>query len=129
VVVAQGGASYGFSLYLHEGVPTFAVRNQDTLRTVAGKRALPTGEWTHIVGVLDGEQQLRLFVNGEQAASAKGHAIDVVPADVLSIGADTGSLVADDYQASNAFRGEARDLRFYVGPIEAKQLKAWANNE
>ncbi len=126
VVVAQGGASYGYALHLNKGLPTFSVRNMDQLAEVKGKNALSTKAWVHVLGVLDGDQKLRLYIDGEQVAEAKGHAIDQSPADGLTVGGDAGSIVGD-YAENNHFKGDIRDLRCYVGVLSEKDIKAWAS--
>ena len=123
VIIAQGGASFGFSLFLKDGKPHFALRDSDELYEISGKSALANDAWSHVVAYLDKDQSLRLLVGGEEVASGKATGIGSLPADVLSIGADTGSFVGE-YTDANAFKGELRDVRYYLGAIDAKTLKA-----
>ncbi|MDY6779658.1 MAG: LamG-like jellyroll fold domain-containing protein, partial [Halobacteria archaeon] len=53
--------------------PTFAVDGRSTgFQTVSAPSSIPTGSWSHLVGVLDndGGDELKLYVNGAQVASA-----------------------------------------------------------
>ena len=125
VVLAQGGASFGYSLYIKERKPVFGVRNDDKLLEVAGAEKLPLNESVHLAGTLDKKGNLNLYVNGKKVVKGKGHFIAQKPADVLSIGADTGSLVGG-YPKTNQFKGDLKDIRIYWGVLDTKALEQWA---
>jgi arylsulfatase A-like enzyme len=127
VIIAQGGASHGFSLYVKEGVPQFAIRSRGKLATASGKEKLPPGAWVHLAGVLNSQAEIHLRVNGKDVGTAKGGPIAAKPADGLSVGDDTGSKVAD-YGASSAWRGLLEDVRVYAGELDADSIEAWAGN-
>ena len=75
VLSQDGNRTSGFFLQSEAGRWTFAVPSGDSNSFVAG-RALSSsgvlaGVWAHLVGVHDGEaDELRLYVNGEQAGTA-----------------------------------------------------------
>lgn len=124
VVIAQGGVSLGYSLMLNEGVPTFYVRSQGQLKTATGTK-VDTTDFVHIAVTLDPEGIAQILVNGKP--SGKPTKVGLVPgrpADGLSIGADTGSLVGS-YDSVNGIVGAVRDVRLYWGVIRPKQLKNW----
>jgi hypothetical protein len=87
----------GFSLEV-AGVPQFRVQTDD--RTVTDRRLsdlkhaigvhasdrLPTGRWTHLAGVFDG-QQIALFVNGRKTASTNATSARLSSDKSLFIGA------------------------------------------
>ncbi|MEX2217021.1 MAG: sulfatase/phosphatase domain-containing protein [Phycisphaeraceae bacterium] len=123
VIIAQGGATYGFSLYLKDGKPVFAIRENDELIEIKGKDALPAG-WSHVAAYIDKDESLHLLVAGAEVATGKGKGITSAPADNISIGADTGSFVGE-YPDANHFKGELRDVRYYLGVVDAKTLKEW----
>ncbi len=125
VIVAQGGGSMGFSLYLKGGIPRFAVRNDGTLVEAVGKEKLATGKETHLAGVVGTATSVRLYVDGRLAAEAKGHFIARKPADALTVGSDGGSLVGD-YTSPMLFKGTLSDIRVYLGPLDEATLRAWA---
>ncbi len=124
VILAEGGESLGFSLYIKDAVPRFAIRSEGKLREVAGKDKLPLHQPTHIVGVLDKDANLHLYVGGDRVAQAKGHFIPKRPADGLSVGKDSGSLVAD-YRQATPFEGELKDIRVYWGVLPEPAIREW----
>ncbi len=125
VLVAHGGGSLGYSLYLEGGRPHFSVRNEGLLMTVAGKTKLPTGRPVHVAGVLDADGKLSLYVDGKRVASAEGHFIVRKPSDGLTIGADSGSAVGK-YEPPMPFEGELTDIRVYWGALDPASLQTWA---
>ena len=124
VIIAQGGASVGYTLHLNEGVPTFAVRSGGNLKAVSGKLQVPMNEPSHVIGVLDKDSELHIYVNGEAVGTAEGHFISHVPNNGLAMGADPSSPVGD-YKTPNAFEGEIRDIRLYWGVPDEQTLKQW----
>lgn len=94
VLIAEGGASQGYSLYLSHGKPVFSVRSkQQALSTVAGKTALADG-WNTVTAKITPDLKLSLLVNGQPAGTAPlKDFIRSVPNDTLDIGADGGSQV------------------------------------
>ena len=125
VVVSQGGGSHGFSLYVKDGVPRFAVRSKGTLAVVSGKEKLPLGEWVHLSGVLNARGELHLRVDGRHVGMAKGGAIAAKPFDKMEVGNDSSNRVAD-YGAATAWHGLIEDVRLYWGELEAEKIEAWA---
>jgi Concanavalin A-like lectin/glucanases superfamily len=124
VLIADGGVSEGFSLYLHDGKPHFAVRSAGQLFQVIATDALPLNQSVNLVGVLAPDATLRLFVNGKPVGTAPGQPISRMPADGLSLGQDSGSFVGE-YSAPLQFHGELRDLRIYWGALDDAALRQW----
>ena len=126
VVAALGGEAQGFSLYLTDGVPTFAVRGAGKLALAKAENRAPRGRWVHLMGVLDADGRLRVWVDGKPSGeSVQGGLITRRPADGLSIGADTGSRVGD-YNDEQHWTGRLRDVRLYRGMPAEKELRKWA---
>jgi arylsulfatase A-like enzyme len=126
VVVALGGESNGVSLHLSDGVPTFAVRSNGKLTIAKADDSLPRGRWVHVMGVLDADGRLRVYVDGKAKGEAvQGAHLAKQPADGLSIGADTGSRVGD-YRDEQFWTGRLRDVRLYRGVPAEKELHKWA---
>ena len=121
VVVAQGGASYGYALELVAGVPTFSLTNRDT-RFVARAEAAVRGE-VHLAASVDLDGRLRLFVDGAEVASAEGQLLEQQPSDGLSLGRDSGSHVGT-YEDDRPLQGRWSQLRFVHGCEE--DLPAWS---
>ncbi|MBK8980346.1 MAG: sulfatase [Planctomycetes bacterium] len=95
VVAALGGGSHGFALWCADGRPCFGVRSDGELRIVRGPAALPADRFVSVEGALDGHRRLVLRVDGVEVATAQGIVLRALPAEPLSVGADTGSLVGD----------------------------------
>ncbi|MGL4554569.1 MAG: sulfatase/phosphatase domain-containing protein [Gemmataceae bacterium] len=128
VIVAHGGGSHGYSLYLEKGRPVFAVRVEGHLTAVKGDRELPRGRWTHVVGEIDAAGKLHLRIGGKALADAPqaGH-VTSRPADGLSVGKDTGSHVGE-YEDDNPFTGKLRDVRLYWGVPGGKEVVSWVGS-
>ena len=104
VVASQGAQRQGWSLYVADGRPRFAVRRAGALHVVAGDRALGDGATT-LVAELTAGGRARLLVDGvEVAAADAGGPIPAQPADPLIVGDDRAGAVGD-YPTPNPFRG------------------------
>lgn len=126
VLIAQGGESMGYSLYLEGSVPFFAVRSEGVLKKVRGKKILQN-EWTHVAAVLDVDGKAQIYTDG--LASGRGRKTGFVaarPADGLSIGADSGSFVLGG-DSEMAWSGLLEDVRLYWGVLDAPSLRDWAS--
>jgi arylsulfatase A-like enzyme len=125
VLMADGGASEGFSLYLKEGRPRFAIRSGDELFQVIGPDALKLNQAVNVVGMLAPDSTLRLFVDGKPAGKARGLPISRKPFDGLSLGQDSGSFVGD-YDTPLTFKGDLSDFRIYWGTLDEAAIRQWA---
>lgn len=114
-IVAFGGKSAGWSLYIKDGKPTFYYN----FFGVAGYRAqsstpLPSGKNTVRVEITPEEKgygkpaDAKLFVNGKQTGSVKVERTVPVAfsGEGLDIGADNISAVSPDYTSPFAFGGK-----------------------
>ena len=109
VIVAQGGAFGGWSLYLHEGRPTYCYNLFGIQRFhVRADQAVPAGdhqvrlEFTYDGGGLGKGATADLYVDGTQVATGRVDA--TVPMvfsgdETLDVGSDTGTPVSDDYNS------------------------------
>ena len=125
VIAAQGGAGLGYSLFVHDDTLQFSMRQQGQLRTLSGPR-IPQRDWSHVAAVLDAEGVVSFRVNGQaEGPSAAWGFIPSRPADNLSIGADSGSLVGP-YETPAGFHGLLEDIRVYWGVLDAASLREWS---
>jgi arylsulfatase A-like enzyme len=126
VIVSQGGAFAGWSLYLHEGRPTYCYNLFGLQRIkVASPDTVPGGdhqvrvEFDYDGGGLGKGGDLRLFVDGTQVASGRlpGSVPLIFSADeTLDIGSDTASPVSDDYEGeSSRFTGRVEWVQIDLG--------------
>lgn len=126
VLIAQGGVSQGYSLYLKDHVLVFALRAGMILKTAKGPK-LENDQWTHVAASLDKDGLVQLMVNGKAVGKAtKVGLVGSRPADGLSVGADSGSFVGE-YQDDFAFQGQLEDVRLYWGSIQRMALKQWTS--
>jgi hypothetical protein len=123
VVIAQGGAFGGWSLYLHEGRPAYCYNLFGLQRfKVSGEKPIPAGEhqvrmeFTYDGGGLGKGGNVTLYVDGEQVGD--GHVEATVPMlfsadETTDVGSDSATPVSDDYGP--------RDSRF-TGKIDWVQI-------
>jgi arylsulfatase A-like enzyme len=127
VLIAQGGRFGGWSLYVHDGLPTYAYNcyGRD-LTHVRAHEKLPPG--THELTMLfeyggappGGDAHITLAVDGDEvgtgevpATTAYYFAFD----ETTNVGVDLGSPVTDDYlPGANAFTGRIGSVRFDLAP-------------
>ena len=127
VIIAQGSAFGGWSLYVHEGRPTYCY-NLFGLRRfkIRGAAALPSGEhqvrveFAYDGGGLAKGGGVSLYVDGALAGEGRVDATEpmIFSADeTTDVGRDTGTAVSDDYAAeANAFTGSIRWVQIDLGP-------------
>jgi arylsulfatase len=119
VIVAQGGAFGGLTLYLHEGRPAYCYNlfGLQQFKTY-GPDPVPAGdhqvrmEFTYEGGGLGKGGDVKLFVDGKQAGA--GHVDATVPMvfsadETTDVGSDSATPVSDDYTPrTSAFTGRIR---------------------
>lgn len=127
VLVAQGGQYGGWSLYLKDGVPSFAY-NMCDVDTYHVRGSEPVGSGTHVVdmhfaydgGGVGKGGAVTLHVDGESVASGRVEATVPVffsPDETLNVSIDRGSPVTPDYSrgAGNRFTGRVDEVVIAVG--------------
>jgi arylsulfatase len=132
VLVAQGGAFGGWSLYLLEGRPTYCYNLFGIQRTfVRGNDPVSPGH--HQVrsefaydGGLGGGANLTLFVNGAPVGRERlERSTPLVYSydETTDVGSDGGSTVSDEYgQTDNRFPGTVNWVQIDVGTDDADHL-------
>ena len=112
VILARGGNSMGYVLYLQNGQPKFTIRTGGKAASVSGKTNV-VGKWVHLAGMLTSDKQLRIYVNDKLVGSAKAPGLLTGdPAEAMEIGADEGSTVGD-YTGPFGFKGLIDEIRVY----------------
>jgi arylsulfatase A-like enzyme len=117
VIVAQGGAFGGWSLYLKDGKPTYCYNLAGLMQVkVAGKESVPAGEhqvrveFAYDGGGLGKGGDLTLYLDGKEVG--KGRIEASVPLifsgdETTDVGSDGGTPVSDDYRVmDNEFTGQ-----------------------
>jgi len=133
VVVAQGGAFAGWSLYLNDGRLTYCYNllGLDRAKIRSGQ-TLPAGshqvrmEFSYDGGGLGRGGDVALFINGEQDGGGRLKATIpmIFSADeTCDLGADTASPVSDDYTPdSSRFTGSIAWVQLDIGPDDHDHL-------
>ena len=126
VIVAQGGAFGGWSLYLHEGRPTYCYSFFGVQRfKVAADEPVPAGthqvrmEFAYDGGGLAKGGGVTLYVDGEAVGSGRVEHTQplIFSADeTADVGHETGTTVSDDYDAeSSRFTGTIEWVQIDLG--------------
>ncbi|MCD0463212.1 sulfatase family protein [Roseiconus lacunae] len=112
VVVAHGGTLTGYSMYLHDGQLTFAVRQSgDTIRRVS-LPLRPASDWTIVASVTP--TAIRLKVNDNRAEVWQGDGrLLRHPAEDLSIAFDS-KMPVDPKGPTRRFDGTIKSIRFQI---------------
>ena len=114
VVVAQGGSSLGYALYLKGGRLALATRHQGRLTVVSTAEKLPAGR-VEAEARLAADGTVTLTVGGKQVAAGKAPGpIPKMPLDGLQVGRDENGAVGE-YAAPNALEGSIEKVVIEVG--------------
>jgi len=126
VLIAQGGAFAGWSLYLHEGKPKYCHNLAGLMRFyVEGSSAVPSGthqirmEFAYDGGGLAKGGDAVLYIDGEQVGAGRINA--TVPMiysgdETCDVGRDTGTPVSEDYtSAASEFTGKVLWVQLDAG--------------
>ena len=126
VIIAQGGAFAGWSLYAKSGKPTYCYNLLGLQQfKIQGDTAIPPGthqvrmEFAYDGGGLAKGGTVTLFVDGDEvgAGRVEGTVPLVFSADeTTDVGSDTASPVSDDYGAGdNVFNGRVEWVQIDLG--------------
>ena len=126
VIVAQGGAFAGWSLYLHEGKPKYCHNLAGLMRFyVEGTDAVPAGthqvrmEFAYDGGGLAKGGAVTLYIDGKQIGD--GHINASVPMiysadETCDVGSDLGTPVSEDYTSvASRFTGTVNWVQLDIG--------------
>jgi hypothetical protein len=124
VIVAQGGAYAGCSLYLHEGRPAYCYNFFGLQRfKVYGDKPVPSGEhqvrmeFAYDGGGLAKGGDVTLYVDGEKVGEGRvEHTVPMLFSadETTDLGRDSATPVSDDHGTDNAFTGRVRWVQIDV---------------
>ncbi|UCG58058.1 MAG: PQQ-binding-like beta-propeller repeat protein [Phycisphaerales bacterium] len=121
VILARGGSSHGYALYLQNGRPRFTIRIKSDAASAQAKGRV-VGQWAHLAGVLTAEKKLLIYVDGKLAASTESPGLIAAdPQEAMEIGVDEGSSVGD-YGGASAFKGLLDEVRVYHRALSAAEI-------
>lgn len=112
VIVAHGGESQGYSLYIEEWMPKFTVRANEVVTEIAGTSAIKG--WVTLTAAIR-ENGISLYADGKEIAHS--NATGLIPANPhenMQIGTDAGSQVGN-YRTPAPFSGLMRYIRIWLG--------------
>jgi arylsulfatase len=126
VIIAQGGAFGGWSLYVKHGKPAYCYNLFGLQRfKVYGGEAIPAGEhqvrveFAYDGGGLANGGAVTLYLDGEQVGEGRVEATEpmIFSADeTTDVGSDTATPVSDDYASrDSAFTGRVRWVQIDLG--------------
>jgi len=125
VIVAEGGTSAGFTVYVKGGKPVYEYNyfGQQHYK-ISGTSTLPQGPVTIKVdfksdGGIGKGGLVTMFVNGKKAAEGRVEktVFGRFSFENLSVGADTGSPVSDTYESPFAYRGVIKKVEIDIVPM------------
>ncbi len=109
VIIAQGGAARGYSLYLQGGMVHFIYRTAEDKSVTLYCSTPVVGTHSALVQV-EKDGKLLLIVDGNKVTVDKAPAvIKSMPADGLDVGSDGGGLVGS-YSSENKFNGHINSV-------------------
>jgi len=114
VIVAHGGSSHGYALYVKDGKLEFAVRRGNRLSTAISTDAVPAGR-ARVEASLAAKGRIVLRIDGKTVGSAKAPgSLTAMPIDGIEVGEDLQGLVGR-YEQSNAFGGDIGAVTIELG--------------
>jgi arylsulfatase len=133
VIVAQGGAFGGWSLYLDKGVPVhcYNLLGLNRVKAIGTEPLTPGNHQVRVEFEYDGDGlakggDARLYVDGTQVGSARQEAS--IPMlfsgdETLDVGVDYGSSVSDDYTPDTSrFTGTVNWVQLDQGTDDQSHL-------
>jgi arylsulfatase A-like enzyme len=111
VVVAQGGKQSGYSLYLTDGIPSFAVRENGKLYTVTAPSA--PGQSYRLEAQLRADGTITLSIDNQPPLTAKAPGLIArQPEEAMCVGFDNGAPVAKyKNKATDPYQGKITGLK------------------
>ncbi len=113
VILARGGKTNGYALFLRDGRPVFTVTGANAVSSVAATVPV-TGAWADLQARITSGRELVLTVNGTTVRGKLAKPITADPNDSMQIGADRNSPVAGDESAAG-FVGLIESVRLFSG--------------
>ena len=121
IILAHGGESYGYVLFLKNGRAHAALRMDGQPTEVASEK--PVGEgWVHLAAVIGRDRALKVYLDGNLVGKKPGVGFLVAnPQEGLQIGTDAGTHVGT-YDAPFSFVGLIGSVRIWAGERSAEQI-------
>jgi arylsulfatase A-like enzyme len=109
VIVAQGGAGQGYSLYVQDGKLSLALRVKRQLTVITATKPLEGGRH-QVAAQLAADGKVTLTVDGATVGEGQASVLAAQPNEGLTVGSDGNSSVGE-YPAPNTFAGQVQDAK------------------
>ncbi len=113
VLIAQGGGVVGFTLYVTDGKPAFAVRNEGQVQNIVASDA-PRAQQGTLSVHLQKNGRADLKFNGRTLAAGNVGTVEKLPIDGLQVGRDLGTQVGP-YSGPSPFNGKLDRVTLELG--------------
>ena len=117
-ILSKREANNGYVLSLGSGAARFLVGDGASFDTATGSTTLVAGQWYHIVGTWDGENTVKIYVNGRLEGTTTGATSLVNSSENLKIGGETGG---------NYFDGAIDQIQIFNYAVGADQVSNLMN--
>ena len=122
VLISHGGPQNGAGLVLEQGKPGFVINSSSTRARANAPAPLLEG-WHHIVGVLEADQTMKLYVDGQIVAQAKSAFVAAQPKQPLRLGGDgNNNLAGETLDAS--YTGMMDQFAVYTRALTGTEIQA-----
>jgi len=123
-LVNFGGPNVGFALEIQRNKPSFHIRSESTLVSIAGNTALSDG-WSHLAATLGEDKIMRLYLNGQQIAQGQASGLlDKLPARPFYLGNSDGG--ASDTK-SGGYSGLLDQFAYYTRALSPAEIESRFN--
>lgn len=122
VLISHGGPQNGAGLVIEQGKPGFVINSNSTRGRANAPAPLLEG-WHHLVGVLEADQTMKLYVDGKVVAQAKSAFIPAQPKQPLKLGGDgNNNLTGETLDAS--YTGMMDQFAIYTRALSGLEIQA-----
>jgi len=113
LTLSQSGNGDGVGIFRRTQENKIAVRTTD----------FPTGEWFHLAGVIDAQNEVRVYVNGELRDSSSDIEFDDMEQEpVFAIGAQYRQRGSSSHDIRNHFVGQLDDVQLFESVLTAEEI-------
>jgi len=122
VLISHGGPQNGAGLVIEQGKVGFVINSNSTRARANAPAPLLEG-WHHLVGVLEADQTMKLYVDGQIVAQAKSALIPAQPKQPLKLGGDgSNNLTGETLDAS--YTGMMDQFAIYTRALTGTEVQA-----
>jgi outer membrane protein assembly factor BamB len=122
VLISHGGPQNGAGLVIEQGKVGFVINSNSTRARANAPAPLLEG-WHHIVGVLEADKTMKLYLDGQIVAQAKSDFVAAQPKQPLRLGGDgNNNLTGETLDAS--YTGMMDQFAVYTRALTGVEIQA-----